>query len=331
MLFALATMSGAHVFIDRSAFPEAMQRDLVESLRNRAINHKFHYESYKQAAKWLALHEAYSPARTDSSCLGMYEQAFSALANQVRGNLHLVGLGCGGGQKEAQLLSLLLQETAQLNYSPCDVSLPLVLTSRANAQAVRPNLNCRGAVCDLASAQDLKDFLDGVDASSQRVLTLFGIIPNFEPVPLLTRIAALLRPGDFFLLSGNLAPGTDYAQAVERILPQYDNALTRDWLFTLLSDFGMQIEDGHWNWHVHEDEHALRRITATYVLDRAKQLRVAGESFAFSAGETIRLFYSYRHTPATIRKLLAEQKIQIEGYWLNASGEEGVFLCRKQR
>ena len=56
----------AHVAIHPSQFPAQVRRDLLESLRTRRVNHKFHYDSIKQTQKWLALHEAYSPARTDA-------------------------------------------------------------------------------------------------------------------------------------------------------------------------------------------------------------------------------------------------------------------------
>ena len=61
-------MALANVTIHSSQFPENVRRDLLRSLRARRINHKFHYDSYKQAQKWLALHEACSPSRTDPGC-----------------------------------------------------------------------------------------------------------------------------------------------------------------------------------------------------------------------------------------------------------------------
>src|SRR5690242_20133610 len=101
-------MGGATVFIDRSQFPESMRRDLLLSFRSRAINHKFHYDTYKQAAKWLAVHEAHSPARTDRQCLAAYDAAFLAVSGRVRaGAAQVIGLGCGGGQKDTRLLELL--------------------------------------------------------------------------------------------------------------------------------------------------------------------------------------------------------------------------------
>ena len=49
--------SVANVTIHASQFPEAVRRDLIESLRTRQVNHKFHYDSVKQTHQWLALHQ----------------------------------------------------------------------------------------------------------------------------------------------------------------------------------------------------------------------------------------------------------------------------------
>jgi len=76
------------------------------------------------------------------------------------------------------------------------------------------------------------------------LITFFGMIPNFEPQLILPRLAALVRPADHLLFSANLAPGSDYAAGVRQVLPLYDNALTRDWLMTFLTDLGVERDDG---------------------------------------------------------------------------------------
>ena len=96
------------VAIHASQFPEKVRRDLLESLRTRRVNHKFHYDSVKQTQKWLALHQAYSPSRTDADCAATYDRSFAAVAERIEaGRVHLIGLGCGGGQKDTRLLKLL--------------------------------------------------------------------------------------------------------------------------------------------------------------------------------------------------------------------------------
>ena len=79
------------------------------------------------------------------------------------------------------------------------------------------------------------------------------MIPNFEPQVILPRLAALLRPADYLLFSANLAPGADYAAGVQRILPLYDNALTRDWLMTFLLDLGVETADGELRFVIEDD------------------------------------------------------------------------------
>lgn len=321
-------MSGAHVFIDHSQFPASVQRDLLDSLRRREINHKFHYQSYKQAARWLALHEAYSPARTDASCPRIYDDAFLAAVQSISGpHVHLVGLGCGGGQKEARFLELLRRQGIPSIATLLDVSLPLVLTAR---EAALPNTTaCHGIVCDLGTSSDLAGAIDGADKTRARVLTLFGVLPNFEPAPLLSRIAPLLRPRDLLLIGANLAPGSDYRAGVQQVLPQYDNDLTRDWLMTLLSDLGLEKSDGELGFEIQTDVNQLHRIVANFHIRQHREITVSGERFSFASGERIRVFFSCRHTCETMRRILGAHRMSVQDQWLNDSGEEGVFLCRK--
>src|SRR5260221_4706522 len=98
----------ANVAIHPSQFPEAVRRDLLASLRTRQVNHKFHYDSVKQARKWLALHQAHSPSRTDEDCAATYDRAFASVGKRVTADtIQLIGLGFARGQKDARLLRLL--------------------------------------------------------------------------------------------------------------------------------------------------------------------------------------------------------------------------------
>src|SRR5207237_1110942 len=101
--------------------------------------------------------------------------------------------------------------------------------------------DCFPLVCDLASTADLASVLEhNCVPEASRLITFFGMMPNFEPHLILPRLASVLRADDFLLLSANLAPGPDYAAGVQKILPLYDNALTRDWLLTFLLDLGLE-------------------------------------------------------------------------------------------
>jgi uncharacterized SAM-dependent methyltransferase len=348
----------AKVLIHTSQFPEKVRRDLLDSLRARRVNHKFHYDSVKQTQKWLALHQAYSPTRNDADCRAIYEKGFKAAAVQIKSKaVHVIGLGCGGGQKDTRLLRLLKSAGREIFYTPCDVSTAMVLTARQTALAIVPEKNCFPFVCDLATANDLPAALASrFPFPVSRLITFFGMIPNFEPQNILPRLASLVRPKDFLLFSANLAPRNNYAAGVKKVLPQYDNPLTRGWLMTFLLDLGVERSDGKLCFNIETcrsrreeaqtsrsisakknqrlltssptmKEVELKRILADFHFARARRVEVDGERFDFRAGETIRLFFSYRYTPEHVRKVLARYGLEIRDQWIAKSEEEGVFLC----
>ena len=315
------------VTIHPSQFPENIRRDLLASLRTRRANHKFLYDSVKQTQKWLALHQAYSPARNDADCRGIYEKSFAAAAARIKTcRVHVIGLGCGGGQKDTRLLKLLKHRGKEVFYTPCDVSAAMVLTARQTALSVVPKGNCFPFVCDLATAEDIHKCLVTRHLS---LVTFFGMIPNFEPQLILPKLASLIRPRDFLLFGANLAPGNNYAAGVNRILPQYDNSLTRDWLMTFLLDLGVDRRDGDLRFDIENGRFNLKRIAAHFHFRRARQLEIDSETFKFKRGDSIQLFFSYRYTPERVRGILNRYDLKICEEWITKSEEEGVFLCRK--
>jgi uncharacterized SAM-dependent methyltransferase len=323
----------AHVRIHSSQFPERVRHDLYESLRKGAVNHKFHYDSVKGAQKWLELHQAYSPSRSDPDCRTVYERGFEAVCKRLKGeSVHLIGLGCGGGQKDTRLLELLAQRCGELRYTPLDVSTALVLTARRTAQSVLVDHDCLPLVCDLASAADLLEVLATLCASAAvRIYTFFGMIPNFEPQLILHRLASLIRPSDILLFSANLSPDADYAAGVRRVLPLYDNTLTREWLMAFLLDCGVEADDGAVRFCVEDDPSgsALKRVAAHFHFSKTREIRIDQERFSFRPGDSIQLFFSYRHTPELIPSLLGQHGLNVLQQWITQSQEEGVFLVTR--
>jgi SAM-dependent methyltransferase len=319
-----------HVAVHSSQFPESAREALLECLRRRSIAPKFLYQSHRQAQLWLALHRAHSPAWLDPDCAAIYERAFAAAAGAAPNRpARLIGLGCGGGYKEARLLRALAAAGRKLSYVPCDVSLPLVLESAREAAGACPGLSCQPLVCDVSLADDLPEILSQAERDEQRILTFFGMIPNFEPAGILARLAKLVRPGDLLLLSANLAPGPDYRAGVLRVLPGYDNPETRAWLLAFLFDLGVEPGDGAAEFSV-EAAAELYRIVADFHFARERALEVYERRFLFRPGDSVRLFFSYRYTPDRIRLLLGSHQLGTPGQWITASGEEGVFLCQRE-
>lgn len=315
------------VTIHPSRFPERTRAAYLESFRTRRMNHQFHYESEKQAQQWLALHEAYSPARTDADCLQTYDRAFAETTKSIQAaEIALISIGCGGGQKDFALLKTF--SALKLLYVPSDVSLPLSLTAHLRVTSSL-DVSSKPLVIDLAAAADFPELLNQfVPKTAMRVIAFFGMLPNFEPEQALRPLAAALRTDDALLISANLAPGAAYSAGVKNVLPLYDNELTRRWLATSLLDAGLEIAPADIDLSI-ESSSDLLRIEANYRFRKAQHITIDREEFNYAAGEEFRLFFSYRHTPDRLRNLLAQYRIEISQQWITASGQEGIFLCRK--
>jgi len=323
--------SGVNVTIHASQFPDRVRHDLLESLRLRKVNHKFHYDSIKQTNRWLALHQKFSPSRRDADCAATYDRAFQETVTQIRGrNVQVVGLGCGGGQKDTRLLKLLASRGRKLSYTPSDVSVAMALVAQKAASQVVPPERIFPLVCDLATIANLNPLLvQPLAPRPTRLITFFGMIPNFEPDDILPRLARLVRRQDTLLFSANLAPGGDYAAGTKRVLPQYDNPPTREWLLTFLRDLGVESGDGELRFEI-ETRNRLHRVVARFHFRRTRRIMVEGMTFEFGRSESIRLFFSYRYTPELVRRGLAKHRLKVLQEWITKSGEEGVFLCRRQ-
>jgi L-histidine N-alpha-methyltransferase len=171
----------------------------------------------------------------------------------------------------------------------------------------------------------------GLPTTCRRIFSFFGMLPNFEPEVILRRMGKLIAAGDHLLLSANLAPGNDYAQGVKRILPLYDNDLTRDWLMTFLLDIGVEKSDGELRFVIEDKREPvhLKRIAAYFNFARSRVIELDSQRFEFRDSESLRLFFSYRHTPALLRALLGPVGLEVVQQWIISSAEEGVFLVKR--
>lgn len=317
--------------IHPSRFPDADREQLLQSLAQRRIAMRFHYESHAQAHLWLQVHNTFAPSRTDTHYPAHIERLHgAALSCGNHQPSFVIGLGCGSGQKEAQLLRLFAARNLVAGYVPVDTSLPLLIMATHAAREVLPALNARPVVADLSELHALSPLLDQLaDPSHPRVFTFFGMLPNLEPAQAFRQFQALLRPQDLLIASANLAPGTDDTRGMQRILPQYDNPPTREWLQRLMLDLGAERSDGSIQFGIQDTAApGIRQVVADYIFDRPRQLTAQGRAFDFQPGDKVRLFFSCRYTPERIAATASSAGLAIVAHEVLASGEEMIFLCR---
>jgi uncharacterized SAM-dependent methyltransferase len=318
--------------IHDSQYPDRVRQELCHGLRTKTLPGKFLYDSPAQAQRWLAYHHAYSPSRTDADLLRLYQHTFhTALRHLTATPLHYVSLGCGGGTKDLLFLQQATDRHTRFFFTPMDISPALVVETMLRIQSALPTLASFPLVVDFAAAPDLASLLAQPETpDTQRLLTCFGMLPNFDYQTFLPYVQHLLRPGDLLLLSANLSP-LPYPDACAHILPQYDNPLAHAWYTGLLDSLGFAASD----YAMHLDAHALHvdgsvwQIRAAARFLRDVQLALYDETFAFSTGERLQLFFSNRFTPHIMPQILQDAELSVVEAFLFASQEEGIYLCRR--
>ena len=323
------------VFVHPSQFPDQVYQDYLVSFSGKQINHKFHYDSVKQSQKWLKIHQEYSPSKNDRDCVDTYKKCFQKTAETLGefSSLQLIGLGSGGGTKDSLLLSYLSNQRRELIYYPLDVSLSLAIISAQKARNSFPELSIQPIVCDLLHSDNLMLQIQKRGEQERRIITFFGMIPNFHPQEIFPILNNFLVEGDLLLLSANLAPGSDYVQGIEKIMVQYDNNLTKDWLITVLEDVGVNQENGSIKFRIKDDEENpdLKRVNADFELNNDVTFKLDNQLIEWKSGDKIGLFFSYRYTTAKLQKILSSYGINMLNYWEAANQEEGVYLCQKSK
>jgi uncharacterized SAM-dependent methyltransferase len=333
-----------NIYFHASQFPEQLTREYEESFIQRRINHKFHYHTTHQSQQWLNLHKIYSPAQESQGYHQAYQQCFYAALNTLNDRtFDLISLGCGGGEKEVLLRSLLdqtqpaqqslIKQPTMTSYYPVDVSPALAITAAREMRQQYPELPIQPIVCDLLHTGDLLSYIPNSDGA--RLITFFCMIPNLTPATILPILNQFLSPGDLLLFSANLAPGKDYDLGIQTVLPQYDNASTKEWLMSVLRDVGIHANDGDITVSVdtHDTqtpaETALKKISTYFTVRRAVSLTINNKTIHWQPGERVQLFFSYRYTTPLVKHYLQQYGMQVLHSWEFNNQEEGLYLCQR--
>ena len=316
--------------IHPSQFPDEEAAALAASLADGRVDPRLHYQTPLQSQRWLKVFERWSPFMNREDCRAIYRKSSRQVAAESTGDVAVIALGCGDGSKDLELLNGLRDGGARIHFVPLDVSASLSTRAALSARDLVASDRIHPIVADLARARDLGTWLDArLPVTAGRIFTFYGMIPNFEPQEVFPVLSGLLRPGDRLLFSANLVAGDDFNAAVERILPQYDNPETRTWLMTLLEEVGTADGAGELRFGVEPGSYSaeLRRVVARFRFTKDSRLRILDQTFRYSKGADLRLFFSYRYSGEQIQKLFTRFEIRSLDSWITDHGEEGVFLC----
>ena len=223
-----------------------------------------------------------------------------------RQSYSLLALGCADGSKESLLLKKLPKPISLLAL---DTNLSLARRAARRLPAFQKSAHR----ADLTSSLSLQ-FLWSRLSPHPTLITLFGVLPNLNPLPLLRSIRRLMKKDDLLLFSANLAPGQSSHTGALRILPQYDNRPTRNWLEAAILRYRPKLPKGHLEFGVFPDpkQKTLARIEARWI----------------SLRKIHTVFSSRRPTSSQVEAWIRSAYMRKLERYLDSIGEEGLWLVQ---
>lgn len=254
----------------------------------------------------------YYPTRTE---LAIMRQHVWEMALLIGERALLVELGSGSSLKTVSLLERLRDPLA---YVPVDISREHLTAAAQRLSERFPALNVRPVCADFTRPFSLPDVGEPADKA---VLYFPGsTIGNFDPdtaQQLLQQMARTVGRG------GGLLIGVDVKKPVERLEAAYNDAqgVTAAFNLNLLThlnaalgtDFDVQAFEHHafYNEDRGRMEMHLRSL-------RAQRVTLAGQTYAFAAGETIHTENSYKYAPEEFEALASGAGFALERVWQDA-------------
>ena len=311
---------------------EALHREAMASLQSNRIDPKFLYVTPRQTELWRQVFLQHSPIHANPEFARIYGEAFRQIPDRLKpGKVLLAGLGCGTGLKELALVSSLKERGHEALFSAIDISHDLVRESAQKLVAAGAG-HRRSLVCDLAQTAFLGEWLDALESGLPRLITFFGLIPNFAPSAVTRLFRAILRPGDVLLASAHLVPQPDenwekLPAAMKLILPQYDNPETLAWLSAGLELWGLEnlVEPPEMKVGQVEGIPAFLAFAKWKSNDPFEKW---GCLVSPKVEQPLQVFSSLRYTPSLFENLLRREGFDVELLSITSCRQEAIWCVR---
>jgi L-histidine N-alpha-methyltransferase len=241
----------------------------------------------------------------------------------------LVELGSGSAAKTRHLLSAMRDAGCLETYVPVDISEEITHRTAELLVGEYPGLAVRGLVCDF------EHHLERIpDTGDERLIAfLGGTIGNLYPYQrrsFMCRIAALMFPGDHFLL------GTDLVKDPARLEAAYDDAegvtaeFNKNVLEVLNRELGADFDLDAFE-HVARYDRVEERMDIRLRSLAAQEARVDDIDLTveFAAGEELRTEISTKFTRERLEAVYAHAGLELCGWFTDSAGDYALSLARR--
>jgi L-histidine Nalpha-methyltransferase len=305
-----------------------MARDVRRGLcsQPRELSPKYFYdERGSQLFEQITELAEYYPTRAEREILALRSEEIVAAAGAPR---TLVELGSGSASKTRHLLDAMRDAGCLETYVPVDISEEITHQTAESLVDEYPGLAVRGLVCDF------EHHLERIPETAEERMIAFlgGTVGNLYPdqrQAFLSRISALMGPGDHLLM------GTDLVKETARLEAAYDDSLgvtaefNKNVLEVLNRELGADFDLDAFEHVARYDAEAERMdIRLRSLLAQTVYLDDLDLAVEFAAGEEMRTEISTKFTRPRLEVVYAEAGLEMCGWFTDAAGDYALSLAR---
>jgi L-histidine N-alpha-methyltransferase len=306
-----------------------MARDVRRGLLTipKEVSPKYFYdERGSELFEQITELEEYYPTRREREILVGGSAAILAAAGEPG---TLVELGSGSASKTRHLLTAMSEAGCLRTYVPVDISEEITQRTAESLVDEYPGLDVRGLVCDF------EHHLERIpDQGGSRLLAfLGGTIGNLYPYQrraFMCRIAALMFPGDHFLL------GTDLIKDRARLEAAYDDSegvtaeFNKNVLEVLNRELGADFDlDAFEHVARYDAEEERMDIRLRSLLAQTVRLEEIDLTIEFAAGEELKTEISTKFTRERLEEVYAHAGLELCGWFTDPAGDYALSLARR--
>lgn len=300
----------------QETFGDAVLAGLAQ--RPRSLPPKFFYdERGSRIFDAICDLPEYYPTRTEMSILEGCAAEVAALAGD---NSTLIEIGSGATRK----IRLLLESLRPRHYVGVDISQEFLQESVQQLARDYPWIEAHAVCADFADDFNVPNF----DSAGNRVLFFPGsTIGNFEPyeaLVLLRRLRRMAQPVGGLLIGVDLKKDPSVLHAAYNDSEGVTAAFNLNLLHRIHNELDAKINvDGFTHRAFYNAE--LGRIEMHLVSRRPQNIRVLGQRFSFTAGESIHTENSYKYSIDQFHALARRAGLKPRRVWTDAAQHFSVF------
>jgi dimethylhistidine N-methyltransferase len=260
--------------------------------------------------------------------LAILRRSVEEMAELLGPHCLLIEYGSGSGLKTRMLLDQMIAPTA---YVPVDLAGEQLQELALELSRDRPDIEVYPICADFTRALAIPAC--GTETQRKAVYFPGSTIGNFGPDD---AIQLLLRTAELCGRGGGMLLGVDLKKDPRMLDAAYNDSqgVTADFNLNLLRRINRELTADFWIedfWHHAFYDPSQGRIEMHLVSRRDQRVKVAGHTFYFAEGESIRTECSYKYSLRDMQDLAAAAGFMVERIWLDEQKLFSVMYLTVQR